>query len=131
MRRQTTLAQAAPSRRPFTPAVMALAALASLATAGSASAQMPANDFPTVARADYIFACMQVNGQSREALEKCSCSIDVIAGLMTYDEYEQIETIRSIYMRGGKAQQQMGSGPQQERIKVLRQAQVEGELRCF
>ena len=34
------------------------------------------NDYPTVARADYIFACMAVNGQSRAVLEKCACSID-------------------------------------------------------
>lgn len=94
-------------------------------------ADAPANDFPTVARADYIFACMQVNGQSREALEKCSCSIDVIASILPFEEYEAIETILSIYRRGGKAQQQMGSGTQQQRVKALRQAQVEGELRCF
>ncbi len=114
-------------------ALAAVAATAALlcAIASSASAQPQANDFPTVARADYIFACMQVNGQSRESLEKCSCSVDVIAEIMPYAEYEAIETIRSIFMRGGKAQQQMGSGPQAQRILVLRQAQVEGELRCF
>lgn len=102
-----------------------------LFTGAPANAQQPVNDFPTVARADYIFACMQVNGQTREALEKCSCSIDVIADIMPFAEYEAIETIRSIYMRGGKAQQQMGSGTQAQRIQALRQAQVEGELRCF
>lgn len=116
------------------PQLRSAVAAACLAAAGfsvPAAAQQPTSDFPTVARADYVFACMQVNGQSRDALEKCSCSIDVIAEIMTFEEYEQIETIRSIYMRGGKAQQQMGSGTQQQRIKALRQAQVEGELRCF
>lgn len=103
----------------------------SLILAQPVAAQSTVNDYPTIARADYIFACMQVNGQSREALEKCSCSIDVIAEILPFAEYESIETIRSIYMRGGKAQQQMGSGPQAQRILALRQAQVEGELRCF
>ena len=31
--------------------------------------QLPGNDYPTVVRADYVFGCMQVNGQTREALE--------------------------------------------------------------
>lgn len=112
--------------------ILAAVTIAALCAATRvASAQQPTNDYPTVARADYIFACMQVNGQSREALEKCSCSIDVIADILPFAEYEAIETIRSIYMRGGKAQQQMGSGTQAQRIQALRQAQVEGELRCF
>ena len=37
------------------------------------------NDYPTATRADYVFGCMAANGQTREALERCSCSIDVIA----------------------------------------------------
>jgi hypothetical protein len=89
------------------------------------------NDFPTITRADYVFACMQVNGQSREALEKCSCSVDVIASLIPHDEYEAVETIMMVYKRGGKAQQQMSNGDLQRRIQEMRRAQVEGELRCF
>ena len=46
--------------------------------AGSAAA----NDYPTSARADYVFACMKTNGDTREALDQCSCSIDVIASLI-------------------------------------------------
>ncbi len=93
--------------------------------------EQPVNDFPTSARADYVFACMQVNGQTREALDKCSCSVDVIASLMPYEEYEAVETIIMVYKRGGKAQQEMGSIEQQKRVKDMRRAQVEGELRCF
>jgi hypothetical protein len=89
------------------------------------------NDFPTAARADYVFACMQVNGQSRESLEKCSCSLDVIASLIPFQEYEYVETVLMIYKRGGKAQQQMSNGDLQQRAKEMRRAQVEGELRCF
>lgn len=89
------------------------------------------NDFPTSARADYVFACMQVNGQTREALDKCSCSVDVIASLMPYEEYEAVETIVMVYKRGGKAQQEMSNPDLQRRVKDMRRAQVEGELRCF
>jgi hypothetical protein len=34
------------------------------------------------ARADYVFACMKTNGETRRALERCSCSIDVIASIL-------------------------------------------------
>ena len=109
-----------------------LAALAICVGAATARADdATVNDFPTVARADYVFACMQVNGQSREALEKCSCSVDVIASLMPYEEYEAVETIMMVFKRGGKAQQEMGNADLQRRVKDMRRAQVEGELRCF
>jgi hypothetical protein len=101
------------------------------ANAAAVQAQEPVNDFPTVARADYVFACMQVNGQSRESLEKCACSVDVIASLISFDEYEAVETILMVFKRGGKAQQQMSNGDLQRRVKEMRRAQVEGELRCF
>lgn len=108
-----------------------IAAVALALTPVSAAADTTVNDFPTAARADYVFACMQVNGQSRDALEKCSCSLDVIASLVPYDEYEAVETIIMIYKRGGKAQQEMSNGDLQRRVKEMRRAQVEGELRCF
>jgi hypothetical protein len=112
--------------------VVALALSGSLSLASTVSrADEALNDFPTITRADYIFACMQVNGQSREALEKCSCSVDVIASLIPHDEYEAVETIIMVFKRGGKAQQQMSNGDLQRRIQEMRRAQVEGELRCF
>lgn len=89
------------------------------------------NDFPTVARADYVFACMQVNGQTRDVLEKCSCSIDVIASLIPYSEYEEAETILSVKQRGGKNVGIFDYGPFKEKVKTMKRAQVEGELKCF
>ena len=109
----------------------AVAALAVVLSLAARADDAVVNDFPTTARADYVFACMQVNGQSRESLDKCSCSIDVIASLMPYEEYEAVETILMVYKRGGKAQQEMGNADLQRRVKDMRRAQVEGELRCF
>lgn len=111
-------------------ATLAAASMALACTTASQAAE-PVNDFPTAARADYVFACMQVNGQSRESLDKCSCSVDVIASLIPYEEYEAVETILMVYKRGGKAQQEMSNGDLQRRVKEMRRAQVEGELRCF
>ena len=84
-------------------ATAALALCSAIALSPLAVAQMPIqlNDYPTEARAEYIFGCMQVNGNSRLALERCSCSIDVIASILPYPEYVDAETTMSLRQRGG------------------------------
>src|ERR1700687_5447851 len=60
------------------------------------------NDYPTSARADYVFACMKTNGDTRQALEQCSCSIDVIASILAYDCYVEAETNLSLSQVPGR-----------------------------
>ena len=90
------------------------------------------NDFPTAARADYVFACMASNGQTQEMLYKCSCSIDAIAEMMRYDQYVQAETIiRMRAIPGEKTAAIRGTPWTQETVDLLRRSQAEAELRCF
>ena len=97
-----------------------------------AAEQAPANDYPTVVRADYVFACMQVNGQTRDALERCSCSIDAIATLLPFDRYEEAETIMRVRQLGGEKAAIFLSNPAlRGKVDELKRAQVEAELRCF
>lgn len=108
------------------------AAISVLASAAQAVAvELPKNDYPTIARADYVFGCMQVNGQSRESLFKCSCSIDKISELLPYDAYEEAETIMSVVLKGGEKVAPLQYKPLQDKIKRMKKAQVEAELRCF
>ncbi|MFT3730708.1 MAG: hypothetical protein QM780_04670 [Hyphomicrobium sp.] len=100
-------------------------------TANAWAQELPGNDYPTVARADYVYACMAVNGQTRAILEKCSCSIDQIANILPYDQYEEAETLISVGLRGGENVAWTHAPEFQEKVKNLRRAQVEGELRCF
>ena len=51
------------------------------------------NDYPTATRVDYVLGCMAANGQTYLIMQKCACSIDVIASLIPYEEYERVETI--------------------------------------
>jgi hypothetical protein len=112
-------------------AAVTLAALL-LVPACPLAAEPPTNDYPTVVRADYVFACMQVNGQTRDALERCSCSIDVIASLISFDQYEEAETILRVRQRGGEKAAMFISNPElRAKVADLKRAQVEGELRCF
>jgi hypothetical protein len=107
--------------------------LATVTGAGDLGAvEAPVNDYPTVARADYIFGCMAVNGQTRWALERCSCSIDVIASVLPFKEYEEAETVMSVRQRGGQNTSMFLSMPlMREKVARLKRAQIEGELRCF
>lgn len=100
-------------------------------TAQSSAEELPANDYPTVGRADYVYACMQANGPTRDVLEKCSCSIDQIAALLPWAEYEEAETIMSVAARGGDSTSLFNSPMLQKKIHTLKLAQVEAELRCF
>jgi hypothetical protein len=90
------------------------------------------NDYPTSARADYVFGCMKANGETRELLQKCSCSIDVIASIIPYDHYVATETILSMSQVTGPVGSEFRS-TEQSRLTVqdFRRAQAEAEIRCF
>jgi hypothetical protein len=90
------------------------------------------NDYPTTARADYVLACMKSNGETRRALEQCSCSIDVIASVLPYDRYVTAETVLSVgQVQGDRAAQFRTSEPAKAALNDLRRAQAEAEVRCF
>ena len=90
------------------------------------------NDYPTAARADYVFGCMKANGERRQALERCSCSIDVIATILPYERYVAADTVLSMAQVPGALGSQFRT-TEFAKIAVddLRRAQAEAEVRCF
>jgi len=118
------------------PISMTYALLLGVALAASPAAgqetKAPRFSYPTAARADYVIGCMAANGFQRQLLDKCACGIDVIADRMSYEDYENAETILSM--------QQAGVGPRgglfrdtpiaREGLEKLRRAQAEANLRC-
>jgi hypothetical protein len=90
------------------------------------------NDYPTAARADYVFACMKAGGETRQRLEQCSCSIDVIASILPYDRYVTAETLLSLAQAPGERGGIFGSTEHSKAtLNDLRRAQAEAEVRCF
>jgi len=90
------------------------------------------NDYPTTARADYVFGCMKANGETRRALEQCSCSIDVIATVLPYERYVTAETVLSMAQVPGTLGNQFRSTEYAKAaVDDLRRAQAEAEVRCF
>ena len=109
--------------------VLALAAVL-VGIAGAPANEI--NDYPTAVRVDYVFGCMKANGETRQALEQCSCSIDVIASILPYDRYVHAETLLSLGQipgeRGGTFR---SAEPSKAALNDLRRAQAEAEVRCF
>jgi len=90
------------------------------------------NDYPTTARADYVYACMKANGETRQVLDQCSCSIDVIASILPYDRYVTAETALSLAQVPGRFGTMFRSPePPKAAVNDLRRAQAEAEVRCF
>lgn len=111
------------------PALGGLSALAFLVTAAAAQG---AGSYPTIAIVDYVYGCMKANGESRAALEKCSCSIDVIASIVPYERYEAAETFRSLGLQTGERGVLFRqSAPAKSAVTELKRAQAEAEVRCF
>lgn len=107
-------------------------AVFSLLTVSSATTAAVAGDYPTVALADYIYGCMKANGETRAALESCSCSIDVIASIVPYERYEAAETFRSLgFVTGERGTLFRESAGAKSAEAELRRAQAEADIRCF
>ncbi len=90
------------------------------------------NDFPTYARAEYVYVCMSTNGMTEHVLRQCSCAIDEIAKRMTYDDYVAAETaVRMRQMQGERVAQFREVEVVKQAIRVLKNAQAEAEISCF
>ena len=108
------------------PLILALVCMASPAVGQSA------NDYPTVARAEFVFGCMGANGQTPEILYKCSCSIDVIASIIPYDRYVQIETVMRMQQVAGERTAAFRTTKwANAMVDEYKSAEAEGTLKCF
>jgi len=109
-----------------------VAALSALMTMAAVARAEEVNDYPTSARAEYVFGCLKANGETRQAIEQCSCSIDVIASLVPYARYVTAETVLSMsQVRGNLGGQFRTSEQAAGALNELRRAQAEAEVRCF
>lgn len=113
-------------------AVLAAAAAATLTLLPAGTGR--ANDYPTEVVADYVLACMAANNNTAQALRQCSCSIDVLASLLNYQDYSMAETVlRMRQVRGGGEKMALFRETPfaKDAVARLRRAQVEAEVRCF
>lgn len=108
-------------------------ALPCLMAATVAAAQsLPVNDYPTEVRAEYVFGCMAVNGQTPDALRRCSCAIDVVATILNFDTYVSAVTVLTMRQTSGERATLFRDAAQANSfVADLRRAEAEAELVCF
>lgn len=83
--------------------LVALAALAPLCAHPNAGATDKSNDFPTLARVEYVLRCMDYHGgQIYESMYSCVCSIDRIATEFSYDEFVRAEVLAQLRTTPGE-----------------------------
>ena len=91
-----------------------------------------ANDFPTLARSEFVFACMSSNQSNRDFMAKCSCAIDEIAKRINFEEYAQAEAIARLQLGASPREEAFKSvGLSKEKMDKLYRAQAASELECF
>lgn len=65
-------------------------------------------------------------------MQKCSCSIDVIAELMPHEEYEAARTVMGMQDQPGELGMLFRTErSMQEDLNHFRSVQAEADLRCF
>lgn len=102
------------------------------ALSASAAHAQAVNDYPTNARAEYVFTCMATNGENRAVLDRCSCAIDQIAEVLSYDDYVRAETVMRMRQTTGERAGMFRGMPQMtETVAKLRRAEAEAEILCF
>lgn len=61
------------------------------------------NDFPTLARVEFVLRCMDYHGgQVYENMYSCVCSIDRIASAFSYDEFVRAEVLAQLRTTPGE-----------------------------
>ncbi|MDO5632970.1 MAG: hypothetical protein Q4G22_14220 [Paracoccus sp. (in: a-proteobacteria)] len=106
--------------------------LAMLAVAPATAQSLLTNDYPTNARAEYVFTCMAVNGQNRATLDRCSCAIDQISDVLSYQDYVSAETVlRMQQTTGERSGMFRGMAQMNAMVAELRRAEAEAEILCF
>ena len=75
---------------------------------------------------------MAANGQTRENMQKCACSLDQLAAILPYDKYVQASTILSMRQGIGQRSNEFRSTKVfDDKVADLRRAQAEAEIRCY
>ena len=96
-----------------------------------ALADTPRNDYPTVARVEYVQECISKNGGNLADLYKCSCAIDWIAERLTYDDFVEAGTFaRYATLPGEGGAEFRDPDRAKERAKLYRSLETEAYRAC-
>ena len=91
----------------------------------------PRNDYPTVARVEYVQECSARNGGNLADLYKCSCVIDRIADRLTYDDFVEAGTFARYATLGGEGGGEFRDPEHaKEKAKLYRSVETDAYRAC-
>jgi hypothetical protein len=108
-------------------------ALLLVSTLGLQAPPVLANDFPTLARVQYVEQCHRDNpGPPFEMRSKCSCALDHLAGKISYEEFETLKTASDAMSIGGERGGTLRDDPNiRPWIARLKELQSQAAKACF
>ncbi len=125
-------------RRLAVPFLLLLAALAvgaspALARKREAPRDPKAHVYPTADRVSYVLGCLRDHpGAQHEMVSKCSCTIDEIAKVLTFDDYMGTSTaVNAISIGGERGGTLRDSVQVQGMAKRFRDVQLRAKKACF
>lgn len=91
------------------------------------------NDYPTLARVEYVFECLSDNpGPTHEMVYKCVCAADRVAEAVPYDRWVDLSTFfKAQPMAGERGAYVRERSDIQTHMKSYRQLQLDAKKACF
>ena len=92
-----------------------------------------ANDVPTSGRVEFVMECMRDHtGGQFELLNKCSCTIDRLAGQYKYDAFVEAQTMaKAVTIAGERGAALRDNEDAQKEARRYRASVVEAGRACF
>jgi hypothetical protein len=88
--------------------------------------------YPTPDESFYVLACVAMNGQNAEGLQKCSCAINAIEAQLPYDEYSEAVLVFAMRQAGGeRAALYRDTVAMKEIADRFIRAQIRANRQCF
>ena len=91
------------------------------------------NDYPTLARVEYVFDCLNENrGPRHEMVYKCVCAADRVAEAVPYDRWVDLSTFFNAQpMAGERGAYVRERTDIQAQLKSYRELQLQAKKACF
>jgi len=113
-------------------ALIATLLVASASSFGQTPAERP-NDYPTLARVEYVFDCLNENpGPRHEMVYKCVCAADRVAEAVPYDRWVDLSTFFNAQpIAGERGAYVRERSDIQAQLKSYREIQLNAKKACF
>lgn len=107
--------------------IAAALALGFAAVADAKDDAKESNDFPTLARVEYVLQCMhEYGGENYDNLYGCACTVDKIAEQFSYDEFSGAMVYANLRRtpgeRGGVFRDPDQAGELRKKLETVREA---------